>query len=146
MKDPTFYIQSEFYRVLNGNLSYAGQSVSVSSLEQPANESGGLYVNFATSYLLPNKSKDKFRPAVRLQIDIVNQLLGDELTTEKVENISNQICQLIIPTPSTHAINGNSDWGIVKVDLYDARYLNLRNETNYIVRKYLVFEILTQQK
>ena len=146
MKDPTFFIQSELYRMLHTNLVVDSNTVPVYSLEQPPSEDDGLYVNLVTSYIVPGKSKDKFRTAIRFQIDVINQLLGNELSTQKVENCCNQITEIVIPTTSTNGFLENADFGIIKCELFDTRYLNTRNETNYIVRKIIIFEILTRQK
>lgn len=146
MKDPIFYVQSEFFRLLHDSINVDSVTVPLYNLENPASETDGLYMNFNTPYVVPGKSKDNFRPTVRIQVDIINQLVGAEITTQRIESASNQIGQIIIPTPSLNGLQGNSDFDIVRVDLWDNRNMTQRSPTNLIVRKILIFEVLIKQK
>jgi hypothetical protein len=145
VKNPTFYIASEFFRLLNGNLVYDSTTIPVYSLESVPTESDNLFVVFSNAYLIEGKTKDSFMTKVNFQIDVINLLTGSERTIKKIESIVNQILTIIIPTPTQTAIQSNSDYKIIKTELPQSRDFNNRNDTNLVLRKVLSFEISLKQ-
>ena len=146
MKDPTNYLLSEFFRVLNGAISYESAPVNVFALEQDEADTDNLFVRLYTAQTAEFSTKTNFGNKVTINLDIVNRLTGGERTEHKVNDVANSIGQLIMPTPSTTGLESNTEFQIVNVRLAGPSVnLSDRSNTDLIVRKIITFEIIVNQ-
>jgi hypothetical protein len=146
MKDATNYILSEFFRVLDGAISYEGTPVSIFAIEQDEAYTDNLFVRLYAAQTTEFNTKTNFGSKVSINLDIVNRLTGGERTEHKVNDVANSIGQLIMPAPASTGLASNTEFQIVNVRLGGPSVnLNDRSNTDLIVRKIITFEVTVNQ-
>lgn len=146
MKNPTNHILSEFFRILNGAITYEGTPVNIFAIEQDEADTDNLFVRLYAAYTTEFNTKTNFGSKVYVNLDIVNRLTGGERTEHKVNDVANSIGQLIMPTPSTTGLESNTEFDIVNVKSGGPSVnFNDRSNTDLIVRKIITFEVTVNQ-
>ncbi|GAB3517740.1 hypothetical protein [Emticicia fontis] len=146
MKDATNYILSEFFSVLNGAISYEGTPVNVFALEQDEADTDTLFVRLYAANTTEFNTKTNFGSKVYINLEIVNRLTGGERTEHKINDVADSIGRLILPSPSTTSLSGNTDFQLVNVKSGGpSTHFNERSNTDLIVRKIITFEVIVNQ-
>ncbi len=146
MKDATNYILSEFFRLLNGNISYEGTPVKVFALEQDEADTDNLFIRLYAAQTTEFNTKTNFGSKVYINLDIVNRLSGGERTEHKVNDVANSIGQLILPTPSSTGLSNSTEFQLVNVKAGGPSVsLSDRSNTDLIIRKIITFEVIVNQ-
>ncbi|MBA4851350.1 hypothetical protein [Emticicia sp. BO119] len=146
MKDATNYILSEFFRVLNGAITYESVPVKVFAIEQDEADTDNLFVRLYAAYTTEFNTKTSFGSKVYINLEVVNRLTGGERTEYKVNDVANSISELILPAPSTTALADNADFQLVNVKSGGpSTNFNERSNTALIVRKIITFEVIVNQ-
>lgn len=147
MKNPSIYILSEFYRLLNGNLTYNSNLIPVYNNYQDVADSDLLYVLIQNPIQNPNNTKDGFRVILRTQIDVVHRIRGQAISSIPVETVAGQITALLMPNvDGGGTMNHNTDFEVI-YNIFSNSFLDeSRSNTDNIKRKVLFFETQTLQK
>ncbi len=142
MKDATFYILSEFYRLLNGVIS-----VPVFSTEKDTTSNANRYIVVSPSFDEQGGSKDRFNGNYYINVD-VNDIVPDNAQSwEAVVSISNEVLDIICPNTQLKALADNADFAVLATRNIRSRNMPiLRTDTEMIMRKVLEFEVLISQK
>jgi hypothetical protein len=141
MKDATYFIESEFYRVLNNNIS-----VKVYNLERPVASKDLKYVLIASTYQLPSFSKDNFRGDYYINLDVVTIVPDNAVSTKGLDLIVNQVLQNVCPTPGSNNFSNNADFHIVDCQLNGTTKFKDRTDTQTLLRHVLEFKVIINQK
>jgi hypothetical protein len=142
LKDATFYILSEFYRLLNGVIS-----VPVFSTEKDTTSNANRYIVVSPSFDEQGGSKDRFNGNYYINVD-VNDIVPDNAQSwEAVVSISNEVLDIICPNTQLKALADNADFAVLATRNIRSRNMPiLRTDTEMIMRKVLEFEVLISQK
>ena len=142
MKDATFYILTEFYRLLNGVIS-----VPVFSTEKDTTSEAKQYVVVIPSFDEQGGSKDRFNGNYYVNIDINDIVPDNAQSWEAVVGISNEILDIICPNTQLKAFADNADFAVLATRNIRSRNMPImRTDTEMIMRKVLEFEIIISQK
>ncbi|WP_396197441.1 hypothetical protein [Flavobacterium sp.] len=142
MKDATFYILTEFYRLLNGVIS-----VPVFSTEKDTNSNALRYVVVSPSFDEQEGSKDRFNGNYYVNIDINDIVPDNAQSWEAVVGISNEILDIICPNRMLKALADSADFAVLATHNIRSRNMPImRTDTEMIMRKVLEFEIIISQK
>ncbi len=142
MKDATFYILTEFYRLLNGVIS-----VPVFSTEKDTNSNALRYVVVSPSFDEQEGSKDRFNGNYYVNIDINDIVPDNAQSWEAVVSISNEILDIICPNRMLKALADSADFAVLATHNIRSRNMPImRTDTEMIMRKVLEFEIIISQK
>ncbi len=142
MKDATFYILTEFYRLLNGVIS-----VPVFSTEKDTNSNALRYVVVSPSFDEQDGSKDRFNGNYYVNIDINDIVPDNAQSWEAVVGISNEILDIICPNRMLKALADSADFAVLATHNIRSRNMPImRTDTEMIMRKVLEFEIIISQK
>jgi hypothetical protein len=143
MKDCSNNVRTAYLTKLNGNISYNGKNVAVygdDSFDTPPQN----YVIIGDISEAASNTNQSFTSTVSVTIDIFSEQYMKR-DNAIVDNISNQILTLLIPTTGIQDI-GDADFQIHAMSRISSRYLSLTNGQNYIDRKILVINNLVNQK
>jgi hypothetical protein len=142
LKDATFYILTEFYRLLNGVIS-----VPVFSTEKDTNSNALRYVVVSPSFDEQDGSKDRFNGNYYVNIDINDIVPDNAQSWEAVVGISNEILDIICPNRMLKALADSADFAVLATHNIRSRNMPImRTDTEMIMRKVLEFEIIISQK
>ena len=142
MKDATFYILTEFYRLLNGVIS-----VPVFSTEKDTTSEAKQYVVVTPSFDEQGGSKDRFNGNYYVNIDINDIVPDNAQSWEAVVSITNEIVDIICPNTQLKALADNADFAVLATRNIRSRNMPImRTDTEMIMRKVLEFEIIISQK
>jgi hypothetical protein len=142
LKDATFYILTEFYRLLNGVIS-----VPVFSTEKDTNSNALRYVVVSPSFDEQEGSKDRFNGNYYVNIDINDIVPDNAQSWEAVVGISNEILDIICPNRMLKALADSADFAVLATHNIRSRNMPImRTDTEMIMRKVLEFEIIISQK
>ena len=142
MKDATFYILTEFYRLLNGVIS-----VPVFSTEKDTTSEAKQYVVITPSFDEQDGSKDRFNGNYYVNIDINDIVPDNAQSWEAVVSITNEIVDIICPNTQFKALADNADFAVLATRNIRSRNMPImRTDTEMIMRKVLEFEIIISQK
>lgn len=98
MKDTMKILRMACYDLLNGNLTYAGQTVPVGDEKLRDNARANLFVVFGTQQETPDDTSDAFITDSQIDIEIYHKT-GFEVSKDAIDDVSNQILEILIPTP-----------------------------------------------
>jgi hypothetical protein len=142
LKDATFYILTEFYRLLNGVIS-----VPVFSTEKDTTSEAKQYVVVTPSFDEQGGSKDRFNGNYYINIDINDIVPDNAQSWEAVVSITNEIVDIICPNTQLKALADNADFAVLATRNIRSRNMPImRTDTEMIMRKVLEFEVLISQK
>jgi hypothetical protein len=142
LKDATFYILTEFYRLLNGVIS-----VPVFSTEKDTTSEAKQYVVITPSFDEQGGSKDRFNGNYYVNIDINDIVPDNAQSWEAVVSITNEIVDIICPNTQFKALADNADFAVLATRNIRSRNMPImRTDTEMIMRKVLEFEIIISQK
>ncbi len=142
MKDATFYILTEFYRLLSGVIS-----VPVFSTEKDTNSNALRYVVVSPSFDEQEGSKDRFNGKYYVNIDINDIVPDNAQSWEGAVGISNEILDIICPNRILKALADSADFAVLATHNIRSRNMPImRTDTEMIMRKVLEFEIIISQK
>lgn len=142
MKDATFYILSEFYRLLNGVIS-----VPVFSTQKDTTSEANQYVIVSPSFDEQGGSKDRFNGNYYINVDINDIVPDNAQSWEAVIGISNEVLDIICPDTQLKALADSADFAVLATRNVRTRNMPiLRTDTEMIMRKVLEFEVLISQK
>lgn len=146
MRDPGFYIRKAYKNALTGNVTNKGSAVPVVDEKLHENMRDDIYIMFSTQSEEDKPNKSYFASVVNLAVLIVNR---KESAVQKsvVEDVSNQILQIIIPTITTHGLTIDSPFKIsfVKRDSTNTGGAKLDDGDFIIVKQINFRNRITQQ-
>lgn len=144
MLDTSNAIRSAYLSKLNGNLSIDGRNVVVYG-QTPFETPGEQYAIISSVTETPtDENNDKFITQVDVNIDIfVEQYKFYD--NSKVDDISNQILNILIPTNTMSDI-GNANFEIYVIRRSASRYLPLESGQNFVSRKIITLRNFVKQK
>jgi hypothetical protein len=142
LKDATFYILSEFYRLLNNLIS-----VPVFSTQKDTTSTAKQYLVVSPSFDEQSGSKDRFNGIYYINVDI-NDIVNDNAQSwEAVGVIANEVLDIICPNTQLKALSSSADFAVLATRNIRTRNMPLlRTDTEMIMRKVLEFEVLVSQK
>ena len=141
MKDASFFLLSEFYRLLHGDIS-----VQVFNIEQPIESDVMEFVKTASVSTLPSRTKDSFIGEYLVNLDVITKVADNVASSERVTDIANEVLDIICPTPTTHYFLGNTDYNIVDVENIGITDFEDTYNSIKILRKVLQFKVTIKQK
>ena len=104
MRDTMDILQMAVFGALNGNLSYNSANVPVYDEKKEVGQNDNLYVLLSTQQENDNpQTSDAFITDSSIDIEITHKT-GFEVSKKVLNNISNQILEILIPTPSTNGM------------------------------------------
>lgn len=144
MLDTSNAIRSVYLSKLNGNLSIDGRNVVVYG-QMPFDTPGEQYVIISSITETPiEENNHKFITQVDVNIDIfVEQYRFYD--NSKVDDISNQILNILIPTNTMTDI-GDANFEIYVIRRSASRYLPLESGQNFVARKIITLRNFVKQK
>lgn len=144
MLDTSNAIRSAYLSKLNGNLSIDGRNVVVYG-QTPFDTPGEQYAIISSITETPtDENNDKFITQVDVNIDIfVEQYRFYD--NSKVDDISNQILNILIPTNTILDI-GDANFEIYVIRRSASRYLPLESGQNFVARKIITLRNFVKQK
>ena len=86
--------------LLDGNLSWQGVNVPVSDEKRRLNDNVNFFVTFGTQQESEDNTSDAFCTDSQIDIDIM-QKTGFEISKDGIDTVSNQILEILMPTPQT---------------------------------------------
>lgn len=86
--------------LLSGNLSWQGVNVPVSDEKRKLRETAPLYVTFGTQQESPDNTSDAFITDSSIDIEIHHRS-EFEVSKDGIDDVSNQILEILMPTPET---------------------------------------------
>lgn len=103
MLDAGASLRKAYNSALNGNVTFSGSAVPLVDGKLHENMREDVYIMFSTQSDTDKPNKNYFATEINLAVLIVNR---KEATVQKsvVENISNQVLTIIIPTTTTHGL------------------------------------------
>lgn len=140
MKDASFYILTEIYRLLSGVIS-----VAVFNKEQPVENMVTEYVKTASISALPSKTKDSFISDYLVNLDVVTLVNMNESSSFRLSEIVNEVLPIMCPTPTSHSFNSNSEFNVAKVEQIGSVDFEDTFNTQKRLRKVLEFRITIKQ-
>ncbi len=142
MKDATYYIMSEFYRLLNGVIS-----VPVYNSQVDADNTEVAYVVIMPSFDTLGSTKNSFHGNYYINVDISNLVADNAQSWELVNSISNEVLSILCPNPALKALSDSSGFAVIGCRNIRGTMLPiLRTDTDLIMRKILEFEIFISNK
>lgn len=142
MKDATFYILSEFYRLLSGVIS-----VPVFGTQVDTTSTANRYVVVSPSFDEQGGSKDRFNGNYYINVDINDIVPDNAQSWEAVVGIANEVLDIICPNTQLKALADSADFAVLSTRNVRNRNMPvLRTDTEMIMRKVLEFEVLISQK
>lgn len=142
MKDPAFYILSEIYRLLNGNIS-----VNVYNVEQSVDDNVTEWIKTSSAFSLPRQTKDVFYFDTFVNIQVITLVPDNAISEQRKNEITNEVIGILTPTPTTCIINSNVDFNIMQVMVEQLTDLERdRQNANVVLRKNIELVIKSKQK
>lgn len=133
---------SEFYRLLSGVIS-----VPVYNTEVDQDSTAKQYVVIMPSFDEKGGTKNSFHGSYYINLDVSDIVPDNAQSWEAVSDLSNEILDIICPTPKMNEMSSNSDFAILTCRCVRSRNMPiLRTGSELIMRKILEFEILISQK
>lgn len=86
--------------LLNGSLSWQGTNVPVSDEKKKLGDNVNLFVTFGTQQESEDNTSDAFITDSSIDIQI-QQNSGFEVSKDGIDTVSNQIMEILMPTPMT---------------------------------------------
>ena len=136
MKDATFYILSEVYRILTG----ASLGVNVYAVEKLPSANDKLFVRLSSSFYLDGRSKDKYQQLLYVNVDVVWKYPDTQLTEKDVAQLSNKVVNALIPGVNSSPFNDNADFNIYDIRNTAGTPLEARDATGVVLIRQLEFE------
>lgn len=157
MKDATNFILTSMYGKLNNAVSYKGNTVKYYSLMQEPKDDDMIFINVASSYIIPTPgNKDFFIRTYAVGVDVVNVNYSQNLSEKAVNDIADRVGILLKPSPSTLGLSGNTSFYVVNIEIPDTRMFyntvsgqygsNNGQRIMYHVRKTLTIDFTIKQK
>lgn len=100
MRDTQKILRMAVYQVLNGNLSYDGNNVPVFDEKRKLSSTDNLFVILGTQRETDDNTDDAFITDSSIDIEIQHRT-EFEVSKDAIDDVSNQILQIILPTPQT---------------------------------------------
>jgi hypothetical protein len=141
MKDATFYLLTEIYRILNGNVSG-----DVFSIEQPHSNTSNLFAKVTSGFMTSSNTKDSFTGTYVANVDVINRVSNTALSYVALDALCNEITALLTPTPNQKGMVENNDFSPIYVRVTGSTSFTDTNDTNYILRRVLNIESRIKQK
>lgn len=139
MKDTNFLVRKAFYEALEGQLTYDGDAVEV--VDEQASGTTPIYVVLSNQDSSEDRVFSKFKHDAFILLQVVHKT---DYSASKiaVDNVANQICEIIKPTPSTNGLAAQEEFSFTSVKLESTRSFPFQlNDAETIVRRLLRFSI-----
>lgn len=89
------------YNLLNGNISYNGQNVPVYDEKRRVGDTDNLFIILGTQQESDDDTSDTFITDSSIDIEIQHRT-DYEVSKDAIDEVSNQVLDLILPTPQTN--------------------------------------------
>jgi hypothetical protein len=146
VNDPDKAIRTAYKNALDGNLTFNSLPVPVVDEKLHADDRNDVYVMFSTQNANDKPNKTYHATEVNLAVLVVNRR---ESTVQKsvIDNISDQILQIVLPTLNTHGLTIGSPFKItfVKRDNSNTEGAKLEDGTFIIAKQINFRNRITQQ-
>lgn len=103
MKDTMSILRRAVFDTLNGNLSYLGSPVNVYDEKKKATASDRLFVILGTQQESDDDTSEYFITDSTIDIEIYHKT-EFEVSKDAIDEVSNQVMSLILPSPSLNGL------------------------------------------
>jgi hypothetical protein len=100
MKDTQKILRQAVYDIINGQLSYNGSNVPVYDEKRKVGQADSLFVILGTQQETDDSTSDAFITDSSIDIEIQHRT-EFEVSKDAIDDVSNQILQILMPTPQT---------------------------------------------
>lgn len=142
MRDVSKQVRLAFYNCLNGNIA-----VPIYDEKQKVDQSASLFALLSTQQQFPIEENDStWISKNTIDIELL-QKSGSEVSKDDVDDLSNTIIELVIPTSQTTGLINpvNLQFTYVTYELITSRNLSI-SETESIIQKIIRFVITIIQQ
>ncbi len=101
MRDTQQILRMAVYNLLNGNLSYNSDNVPVYDEKRKSGDADNIFVILGTQQESDDDTSDAFITDSSIDIEIQHRT-DFEISKDVIDNISNQILELLLPTPQSN--------------------------------------------
>jgi len=148
MRDTHYLIRRAFYAVLQGQVTYAGQIVNFYDEKKKASSSDNVYAIFSTQQSSRSQDSNDSTWITDERIDIeITQKQGFEVTKDFIDDVSNQMYQLLMPTRGQDALPVQNEMQFRNVELETALTRSVQiSPTETIISKVITFSLQAVQQ
>lgn len=114
MKDTQKILRHAVFNALNGNLTYDGNNVPVYDEKKPDNVTAKFFVLLSTQQEVDENTHDTFITLSTIDLEIIHKT-GSGVTKDAIDNVSELLLQILLPTPVTFGIEGNADFQMTDI-------------------------------
>lgn len=100
MRDTQQILRMAVFNLLNGNLSYNSENVPVYDEKRKSGDTDTIFVILGTQQETDDNTSDAFITDSSIDIEIQHRT-DFEISKDAIDHISNQILELILPTPQS---------------------------------------------
>jgi len=144
VKEPIQQFRKTVYQLLNGNVTFEGNVISVVDGFIPSFENSHyIMISDATSSQIGNKTKHLHTGTLTIQV-VTRQEGGQG--KRAADLIADQVLEIIIGDPFERPFNENDDFGYTTLSLNQSAYQQEQDEQYFIITKILNFNFSIYQK
>ena len=124
---------------LSGNLTYPVGQSAVQIFDEKLEASNNIYVLILNQNSIYAGNFMDQRWTAKIELEIVSKQ-QNSVSKDILDDISEQIENIIIPSAFTNGLSVDSGWQVINVSLESISYANIQQtETNSILTKTLIF-------
>ncbi len=140
-KDPTTQLQTQYYTLLNGNVSLSGSVIPVYD-EVPSNATYP-HIQFADTTLVDNSTKSTFMDDATFSLSVVDRFSLDNGTRSRINDVVDQVKQIIRARPVPFTL---TDFNVIVSVVDNDLFRKEKTDTyTYFIRK-LRFRHIIEEK
>ena len=145
MRDVATPLRAAYETALQGNITVSAAVVPVYYGKVPSSSNANFFILIPEINATQKKVMRTFIADARVHIDIIQRIATD-VSAEQVESATDQILQIIKPTPNTKGISVSSPFILIKVSLEnnDANRAVQIDAAKFVVSKSLTFNNIVQ--
>ncbi len=103
MRDTQKPLRHAVYNLLNGAITYDGNTIPVFDEKKKATSNANLFILLSTQQETDDNTSDAFITDSSIDIEI-NHTTEFEVSKDAIDDVANQILSLILPTPTTDGL------------------------------------------
>lgn len=140
MRDTSKILRYAVYNALSGNITYGGTNIPVYDEKKKIHDKASVYVLLSTQQEVPgNDIQGVFDTESIIDLEICYKT-GSEISKDVLDDVSNEVLQILLPTPTTIGIQQPSGFQIQNFRYSGSLTRTFEiSQTESIVRKILKF-------
>lgn len=143
MKETKKIIRQAIYDAINGNITIGSTTIPVSDEK---NDNDNLYILLSSQQEVDDNTSDTFITSSTIDIEVVQQT-GYSVSKDDIDDITEQILEIIIPTPMTNGLTAPTGIQIMNVRRESSRSLAMEiSATETIIRNITTISATIIQK